>query len=465
MNAAITWIKSNIVIVVLGVVMIAAVVGLPMYAKSRNKQVQEKVQNRYAMVSELQKLDKTSFENPVTGEVRNVAVNEALLQRYEEVVSQKKADGDKVAAEALAFNRNGHDLIVPANVRGPWLFPAPPATEAEVRPKQFHELLTHAYATLLDEIDAGSPLDPVALEADIREKEVQFRLHSLSKTAEQDLSPEDQEKLTEQLRDYRLARYEENARTMHIYADVSALPVPRWNQQVLPSLSDLFTWQWDYWIVSDILHAFASANQNAASVLDAPVKRLLGLNFTSAPSASMSNSADTGGNNSTLGGLSGGGSGGSRRPPGGSPANTGGTDEFGNSIGSGGPSGQPINPNLPTPTDYSVSFTGRTSNQLYDVVYVRVGIIADTTALPQIIDALALQNFITVLDVTFQPADPFRDAALGYLYGSPTLSQVDMLLETVWLRQWTSENMPVEMKQALGIAVPPPAPPGGAGME
>lgn len=450
MNAAIAWVKSNIVIVVLGVVMIAAVVSLPLYASSQNKKVQAKVQARYSKLSELQKLDKTSFENPVTGEVHQIAVNEAQIRLYEDAVKFKRADGELVTSEALNFNRNGHELIQPANWSpqyGAWLFPAPPQTnEAEVRPKQFSELLTQAYISLLEEINAGSPPDPVALQADVMEKQDQFKLHTLSKTADEAINPEDQAKLTEQLRGYRLSRYEENARSMSIYAELSALPVPQWKQQIIPSLAELFTWQWNYWIVSDVLRAFASANSSGGTVLDAPVKRLLSLNIIPAPSAKSGEASGAGG---SAFGASGGmaGSTGSRRP-----LDGGGADGGGDGMENTGGGGQAINPNLPAPTDFSTSFTGRTSNHLYDVIFVQVSIVVDTTALPKIIDHLALQNFITVLNMSIEPADPFQDLSQGYLYGSPTLSRVNMVLETIWLRQWTSENMPDELKRSLGIA-------------
>lgn len=465
-NQVLDWIKSNAVIVVLVAVMIVALIAFPMYSKGKNADVQERVETRKRLISDLEKLDKTSFVDPVTGESHQIAVNEALLRRYEQVIEFKRRDGEQVLAQAITFNRGDHQIIKPAtwsDTLGPWLFPAPPAEQKEVRPRQFHELLIQRYQQLLTEIGAGTPPDPQALAEELVEKESQFRLHSLSKTAEETLDEQDQRKLTEHLQAYRLQRYEEVAASISLYASLDAIAVPQFNQSAPPGLAELFHWQWQFWMVSDVLRALADANTSDSSVLQAPVKRVLAVGPTDAPSVSVTEStAGAGGSGMTAGGggmtaggggmAAGGGGGRSRRPiPGagtmGSP-----TGPSGTGPDTGAPA-QPIDPNKPVPIDYSVSLTGRTSNHLYDVRYVRLSIIADTTRLPLVVNALAGRNFITVLDLTMKPVDPFEHIRQGYMYGTGTLSQVDMVLETIWLRQWTSESMPDELKRTLSIPV------------
>ena len=49
--------------------------------------------------------------------------------------------------------------------------------------------------------------------------------------------------------------------------------------------------------------------------------------------------------------------------------------------------------------------------------------------------------------------DPFVHVAQGYFYGSSTLSQVSLKLETIWLREWTKDFMPEALKTALGIPI------------
>ena len=118
---------------------------------------------------------------------------------------------------------------------------------------------------------------------------------------------------------------------------------------------------------------------------------------------------------------------------------------------------KPINPSIEANIDFAVSLTGRQTNDLYDVRYVDLGIVADTTKIPDIINALAKQNFITVLNAIVEPVDPYDHVAQGYLYGSGTLSEVWFTLETIWLREWTKDMMPDALRAALGIAADPPA--------
>ncbi len=462
MNKVLDWVKSNVVIVVLVVVMIAVLVTLPMYAKGQNAKVREQVESRVQKASELKKLDETAFEDPVTGEQSKIAVNEALLRQYEAVIDSKRRDGEQVLEQALAFNRDGHEIIEPANwsqSMGPWLFPKPSEELKEIRPSQFHDLLVQRYDQLLENINGGSPPDPEALAAELQEKDGQFRLHSLSKTAEEMLDAEDKQKLTEHLQAYRLQRYEETASSVNIYAELEALNVPVWQPSYMPSLAELFQWQWDFWLISDVLYALSDANAGSSSVLLAPVKRLLVIQPTDAPAVSVGGSDGSGGGGGMAsgGGMAGGSTKG-RRPIPGASGPTAGNNNSGGQMNSAGGQAKAINPNQPVPTNFSVSFTGRQTNHLYDVRYVQLSVIADTERLPMIVDALAARNFITVLDMSISPIDPFEHVRNGFMYGDGTLCQANFVLETVWLRQWTSEKMPDEMRSALGIPAPPATP-------
>ena len=40
---------------------------------------------------------------------------------------------------------------------------------------------------------------------------------------------------------------------------------------------DLFEWQWQFWIAQDMLMALTEANRQYASVVEAPVKRLVSM--------------------------------------------------------------------------------------------------------------------------------------------------------------------------------------------
>jgi hypothetical protein len=71
-------------------------------------------------------------------------------------------------------------------------------------------------------------------------------------------------------------------------------------------------------------------------------------------------------------------------------------------------------------------------------------------------DAIARRNFMTVLNVVVMPADAFAAAKEGYIYGIEPISRVQLVVESIWLREWTAETMPVDLREMLGIQSDPP---------
>jgi hypothetical protein len=86
-----------------------------------------------------------------------------------------------------------------------------------------------------------------------------------------------------------------------------------------------------------------------------------------------------------------------------------------------------------------------------------VELVVKTTELPALFDALARQNFITVLDMRLSAPDPYRDLEQGYYYGSGPVSRVHLRLETLWFRAWTAPYMPRDVRDVLGIQSKPVA--------
>ena len=117
------------------------------------------------------------------------------------------------------------------------------------------------------------------------------------------------------------------------------------------------------------------------------------------------------------------------------------------------PTGEPINPDAALPAaDYSKSFTGRTTNQLFDIITCEVRLIVQTSAIPQVIGELAKRNFITVTDVKLRPVDSFGAAEEGFIYGAAPVSAVSLKLETIWLREWTGPFMPDDLRSRLNTS-------------
>jgi hypothetical protein len=80
-----------------------------------------------------------------------------------------------------------------------------------------------------------------------------------------------------------------------------------------------------------------------------------------------------------------------------------------------------------------------------------VRLVVDTARIPQVLDAIARRNFMTVLNLEMMPADHYEAAQAGYFYGTAPVSTLNLTIESVWLRAWTAEFMPDELKLALGI--------------
>jgi hypothetical protein len=320
-----------------------------------------------------------------------------------------------------------------------------PPTQAEVLPKRFHEAAVAAYQSLLVRVRAGSPPDRAAVADELLRTQLNFISQTAQKDRLEDLTAEEKAELTKKLIEVRLAKNREQAERIGLYLAELTLPVPVWTQ--VPSVAWMFNWNWEYWVVEDILAALYEANVEDQTVLLAPVKRVLSLSVTGLPNVSAAAPLPS----AMPGGMAA--PGGRGRPSdGGSGASTG---------GKGTPAADqptPPDPGRKIDPDYSLRFTGQKSNPLYDVLTVNLVLIVDSTRIPEVLDAIAGQNFFTVVDLTMEPVDPFEAAASGYMYGSAPVCRLSLTIDTVWLRQWTSESMPEETKKVLRIPLPQPAP-------
>ena len=106
----------------------------------------------------------------------------------------------------------------------------------------------------------------------------------------------------------------------------------------------------------------------------------------------------------------------------------------------------------PGEPDYSLSISGRgASNSLYDLITVDVTFVVSSERLPEIYDAVQRYGFATITDVDITQVDAWRDLEEGYSYGSEHVVRMDMTLELIYLRSWTTATMPASVKAGLGI--------------
>lgn len=446
MSKVLDWIKSNLVIVLLGAAIVAVLVLAPLLSTRLNHAVRTEAEARAAKLNQLQSLERTSMTLEVPGQApiqETTVVNPRLLQQYETLAKALSEDARAVDELALAHNRKGRNVLIPR------MFPQMPATERDTLPVEFYETLLNAYDVLLASVRAGEPPSNSEVVEALLNRESQFIMNNFRKQTRKDLDSQEIADLDQELTKARLEAYGEAAAAASFYATRANLQMPQYPPNRLPTMVEMYDWQWSYWIQEDLLHAIAAANEGSESVVTSPVKRILRVAIAPAFTASA--------------GAGGGGAPGVGSSP---------IGRRGSAFGGGGDgdSGMPaseepaaaeqqvqIDSSQKAELDYSVSFTGRKTNPLYDVRLVELDLVVAAENLPKVLNAIARRNFMTVLNAELVPADAFAAAAEGYIYGRDPVVSVRLTVETVWLRKWTVQFMPAAVRDALGLGAQAPA--------
>ncbi len=435
MKGVLGWVKSHLVVVVCTAVV---VVSLPLgyvFSSKMNAQIRasaekdgndslRQIQNArvsYVIPSLLPE------ERPV--ELARQAPNAALTAWVKEQRDRRAEEASGVMSRAVEFNRRNHGPLVNG------LFPDPPrdATQQLRLKGELLNLLAgdssgdrpSVYESMFAEIGGGAPPSPERVFESVRDVEERERERLLADSPTGQLTGEQQAKLTEQLVNRRIGEYQRRAREISVYADLtsldrtgfdkrsSLLPPPRVAEAqggALPDVAEFFQWQWDSWLVRDLLSAVERANTAAdgdrLDVENGVVKRVEKISIEDLPLF------------------------GDARLP------------------------RLAAPEGAVPLDPSISVTGRTSsetNKLYDVRRARMTVVVSSERLPVFLDALAQTNMITVLSVRLSDVDVWGDLQKGYFYGREPVVRAELELETLWLRSWTGPLMPPYVRQRLGV--------------
>jgi hypothetical protein len=446
----VSWCKSNLVLVILIVVSIAAIIGLPHIASGFEENVKETLKKRGGYFSKIEKLQNSEVTLPGRGETIEVVINQSLIDKYKSVTGEISGQAKEVLDLAKALNRSDFQVLFAGE-----LFPSPTQSQMETIPQLFYRQLVKKYKGLLTLVNAGSPPERAELVSQLEEERVRFMDSHLSTKQDANLTAEQRESLEKHLSKIRLSILRTQAQDMSVYFEESILNIPVFSLSVIPSVGELFVWQWRYWAVADIVDAIAEINDRQTE-LTSLIKRVLSIEVIGLPIASPEVPTGDKGKGSPnfpsdppkkdRG----------RGPGRGGPLTSGGSND-----GGGSGSGSPSTPNSPPTggipnsgdTGAVLTHTQRNSNALYDLIQIRVSMIVNSERIPVILDGFASHNFLTVVDLDIRPADKFIALDYGFDYGSSSVSQMTVVFESAWLRSWTTEFMPDSVKKTLGIEI------------
>lgn len=409
-----------------------------------------KIKDRVDAYEKLGGLEKTSVDvRAADGSVRTESayINKALIEELTKHQEALAADAQGIYQSAVDRNRAGRGVSQDI---------------AEYLPKPKNEsardvnlLRENALPLLIKQRDAlitlmkmsGPSKSDEALDR-VQRAETEHLTGVLMKKQRSEVTdPKELAELNARLVDTRLALITENAAGIEVYLRPGAI---LWRDKLASAkdgdskaapavefaLAQLFQFQWDMWVVEDVLKAIqqvnsksdASGKRTPIGVVQAPVKCINRLLVTPIPGLVPADAA------------------------------AGATPD----ASAEAPAGEAIDPKTDVAPDFAASINGLRTNQLFDVRDATLVVVCETTAVPKLVNALSAQNFITVTGLSLVPADTFAAARQGYAFGSQPCSEVTLKLQSVWLRDWTTESMPKGMMAAIKTAGKPAPPEAGA---
>mgnify|MGYP003638590261 FL=1 len=446
----IAWVKANLLIVISSALILILLPTGWFFSSSWNKSIQEAATEAYNKEKRSLTTASTidySLPPVLKGEEdlsENRAPNSIVTSFYKNAKAERQSQVAEVVERGTSFNKADH--IVPVENLLP---DAGSQSDLRKQGTRLSELVAGTpeapslYARLLRKLNAGDAPDPTTLAASLAQFKSQQQAAYAATSSDGRVSQEQTKALEQDLIKRRLGEYASQAGSIAFYCPTWAIqtPAPEAGYSFVPdgiasaqqngigydSITEplVYTWVWDYWVISDILKAVATGNIDASgvalSVPDAPVKHVERIRVKQFNVAANNNEID---------------------------------DDFGSTQGGrGGRGTQATSSSSNTAEAPFVSYTGRTTTNDYDVRFVDMTIVASSKDLPAFFEALGKTNYMTVVDMDLSPVD-VRDALTrGYYYGDDHLVRAELKIETIWLRSWTAKLMPPAVRQALGVTI------------
>ena len=442
MKTTIDWIKANPLTMVAGMVAIISVVFLWIVNTGGSRFV-ERMNSRGRDISQLKILQRTEVQVPPAQpdefERRlNIAVNQAAIDQLSRVYKLLNQEAMEIFKSAVEQNQRYHDPMLSG------LFPEP----AEVsKPFEVKDVYRNIFVSMLGpyetdaswpKLNAAPPPSRRQMMAVVKKTEVHYLASFFPpKQSVAELTTEEAADLEALVLEKLIDFLQEHAKKIHLYANTALgepgfpFDVGQWSDPgPRPLMSEIWEGQVGLWIQRDIAAAISKANgveNKKTSVIDTVVKRLIEIEIV----------------------------------PGyvGLHGARGGFADHSSVItpGTGLLNPEEVNhaqDKVSSREYFALSPTGRGSNAIYDVRHVKVSLICDSQKLPILFSSLHAMNLMTILQLNTTSVDEYDALREGYFYGSGDVVRVDLLLESIWLRDWTVKLMPPSVRNMLGVQIP-----------
>jgi hypothetical protein len=457
-KAVLGWLKKRWMIVLFCVLAVVPPAVAFVFSSGWNKSIREGQEKVAADAKSKLDRAKVTYALPSPSpefapEPLSAEPNAVLTAFFKEKRDAIVADSTKVVDRALRHQGARKPLLDD-------LFPRPKnASDRIARTVEFAKAMVGepdrgrpgVYQKLLAELNAGGPADTgmLASELDDEMKRQVEQIKGANQTRQ--LTEAEADTVRKDLLQRRIGRYQQRAGEISVYASMSSFSrrVPRQVPPQPPSIAMCFAWQADYWAISDVLDAVKKANtpvgaSRPSSVDRSVVKRINSVGFTS-PLVPFAERAEGGGPALAL-------------PSAGNPNDPNAPAPAPATPGNDG-TGELLKPNFGYTVTGRIGGGADATNGMYDITYMNLNVVVSSERLPELIDAIASSNFMTVVDLDLTEVDLWKDLDEGFYYGSDHVVQAKLEIELIWLRNWTTQFMPKPIKRLLNVPIPPPPEP------
>lgn len=392
-------VKKNILSVICGVVALLALVGLQWPVNGMYDDTKAQLVERKGAYDKLHQLRTAQRQWPALPDLSSAPPQR--LDHFPNETTLKKGDSIRDAVQAQAKEmksrtavNNEHQPLAPGILPTPgenrYQFEAP--YRKKVSPKGIAEFMSSALPPTDEEVHAEALR---LYNTDYAPRIIQVAGKPVNKAQIDEDWKAAAAKLQSKMR-------LDRAKNCKIYLNPSVIPnsLGIFNNPQGPRESEIWYAQMQVWLEDDVLGAIRRINENAGDVTESPVKELVSLMVPGDKSMYVL------GNNSA-----------------------------------------PPEPN------FARGITGRASNALYDVIHFDMAINVDARKVPFIIAEMQKGQLITITHVNLSAVDGVVAAHDGFFYGDVPVVRLNLQVEDLYLREWTSKLMPDVVKQELGAPV------------